>query len=169
MSVNICCTKAFFGHPDVLKFNAMLHELFEYSEPGRITEKLSIFLQSYPLPIESFPLIEGRSILSKSANGFEAMAARWSKGAISSIHGHPHFTFYFVVDGRLRIDNFKRSDNFVKKATSETLSSGEYFFFTGRIGTFDNNIHQVQAIEETLSIHISSDDSTKGEIFRRYQ
>ena len=35
----------------------------------------------------------------------------------------------------------------------------------GQTGTFDNHIHGVQTYEETLSIHISSDDAAKGEIF----
>lgn len=49
--------------------------------------------------------------------------------------------------------------------SSTFLGQSEYSFFIGEHGKFDNNIHQVQAIEETLSVHLSSDTSTKSELF----
>ena len=93
------------------------------------------------------------------------MAARWSKGARSSIHGHPLFTFYYVIDGKLKIDNYRRNERGVSLNSSTFLGQSEYFFFIGEPGRFDNNIHQVQAIEETLSVHISSDTSANSEVF----
>ncbi len=45
------------------------------------------------------------------------------------------------------------------------LEKEEHFFSIGEQGRFDNIIHQVQANEETLSLHISADDATTGEVF----
>jgi hypothetical protein len=48
-----------------------------------------------------------------------------------------------------------------------STSKSQFSSSTGKPGTFDNHIHQVKAVEETLSIHIPSDDAMKGEIFSR--
>jgi len=126
------------------------------------------FLKLHPLPLDDFPRLEGtytRTLLLREENGFEVMAARWSKGATSSIHGHPYFNFYYVVHGCMKIDDYKVTDGNLALTATGSITSEEEFSYVGEIGTFDNNIHQVHAIEETLSIHISSDDSAKGKVF----
>ena len=118
--------------------------------------------------MDDFPLLEGtysRTILFRSDNGYEAMAARWSPGTTSSIHGHPQFALIIVAQGRLGVDYYKKHDNQVEMTRSDFLSGAQFFSDIGQAGTFDNHIHQVHAYEETLSIHISSDDAAKGEIF----
>ncbi len=158
------------NHPHQEKLRVLLFELFAYPDPNRIVEVTADFLRQYPLPLEDFPRFAetySRTIVHRNNNGFEAMAARWSKGAVSHIHGHPVFNFYYVIDGRLKIDNYRRDKTAVTLDSSEYLGKNEHFFFIGSPGIFDNNIHQVQAIEETLSLHISSDDSAKGEVFSR--
>ncbi len=168
MSARICCPKTFLGHPNLWKLQPLLRDILTGGDHKRISDEASYFLRKYPLQVGQFPLIDGiytRTILHRSDNGFEIMVARWSRGAISSVHGHPNFSFYFVAHGCLEIDNYKRYGGRVKKTTTKILSEEEFLSSTGEVGTFDNNIHQVHAIEETLSIHISSDDSTKGEVF----
>ena len=158
------------NHPNQWKLKALLQELFAEPDPDHITKEIVSFLQQYPIPIDDFPSLNGtytRTILFRSDNGYEAMAARWSSGTISPIHGHPYFTLYYVVDGKLSIDNYKKQGEQAGLTTSEFLSKTQFFSATGKIGTFDNHIHQVEAIEETLSIHISSSDATKGEVFSR--
>jgi len=153
-----------------IQLRRLLFELFTDPDPKMIVRTISDFLRQYPLPLDDFPRFEGtysRTIVHRSSNGFEAMAARWSKGAISSIHGHPSFIFYYVVNGYLEIDNYRRNDICVTKTSSEYLGRNEYFFSIGKSNTFDNHIHQVRANEETLSLHISSDDSAQGEVFGR--
>jgi len=155
------------NHPYQEKFRKLLLELFFSPDPELIPEITASFLRQFPLPLEDFPRQEGtytRTIIHRARNGFEAMVARWSKGALSSIHGHPLFSFYHVIDGKLKIDNYRRNERGVTLDSSTFLGQSEYFFFIGDPGKFDNNIHQVQAIEETLSVHISSDTSTKSEI-----
>ena len=146
----------------------MLEELFIDPDPDHITEELIGFLKKYPIPMDDFPLLKGtysRTILCRNDNGYEAMAARWSPGTISSIHGHPHFALIIVIKGKLGIDYYKKHDGRIEMTRSGFLSESQFFSDIGQAETFDNHIHGVQAYEETLSIHISSDDAAKGEIF----
>jgi predicted metal-dependent enzyme (double-stranded beta helix superfamily) len=146
MSGKNCVPKTYLNHPNQWKLKALLEELFT----------------------DDFPLLEGtysRTILFRSDNGYEAMAARWSPGTISSIHGHPYFALIIVTKGRLGVDYFKKHDGQMEMTKSGLLSESQFFSDVGQTGTFDNHIHRVQAYEETLSIHISSDDAAKGETF----
>jgi hypothetical protein len=170
MDKKICTPKTFISHPSQRELRTLLQDLFVDPDPEHITEEIVNFLQKNPIPVDDFPLYQGtytRTILFRNDNGFEAMAARWSKGALSSIHGHPSFTLYFVVKGQLELENYKKNGDKVEPDKSGILSESQFNSFTGPANTFNNHIHQVQAIEETLSIHISSDDATKGEIFSR--
>jgi len=156
------------SHLNQWKLRNILQELFVDPDSDLITKKVTAFLLKHPIPMTDFPLIKGtysRTIFFRSDNGFEAMAARWSRGTTSPIHGHPYYTLYYVVNGRLGIDNYKKAADRIEKTTSEILSRDQFLSFTGKPGTFDNHIHKVEAIEETLSIHISSNDATKGEVF----
>lgn len=158
------------NHPHQKKLRRLLFELFLSPQPEKIVSTTSAFLGEYSLPLDDFPRLEGtysRTIVHRNDNGFEAMAARWSKGATSSIHGHPPFIFYYVIKGRLKIDNYQRNDAGLTMDSTIYLGKNEHFFSFGKPDRFDNNIHQVQADEETLSLHISSDDATKGEVFSR--
>lgn len=168
MNDKTCQPVTYLGHPNHWKLKYFLDKLFAYPDPRHITSELNDFLLQHPLPLHDFPRLEGtytRTLIARNENGFEAMAARWSKGAISMIHGHPYFNFYYVVQGAMQVDDFETTANGLVLSASGVISAGDDFSYLGNEGTFDNNIHQVQAIEETLSIHISSDDSTKGHIF----
>ena len=168
MSEKTLVPKTYLNHPNQWRLKALLEELFIDPDPDHITEELIGFLKKYPIPLDDFPLLEGtysRTILFRSDNGYEAMAARWSPGAISSIHGHPKFALIFVTEGRLGVDYYKKHNDRLEKTGSEFLTEFQFFSDIGQTGTFDNHIHGVQAYEETLSIHISSDDAAKGEIF----
>lgn len=160
--------KTYLNHPNQWKLRYFLQKLFINPDPQHITSELVEFLKLHPLPLDDFPRLEGtytRTLILREENGFEAMAARWSKGATSSIHGHPYFNFYYVVHGCMKIDDYESSDGGLVLNQTGSIASEEEFSYIGDVGTFDNNIHQVHAIEETLSIHISSDDSAKGKIF----
>ena len=168
MSEKTLVPKTYLNHPNQWKLKALLEELFTDPDPDHITQELSAFLKKYPIPMDDFPLLEGtysRTILFRSNNGYEAMAARWSPGTISSIHGHPKFALIMVIDGRLGVNYYKKHNGQIEKIKSGFLTESQFFSDMGQAGTFDNHIHGVQAYEETLSIHISSDDASKGETF----
>lgn len=160
----------YLSHPHLGKLRKLLAELFVDPDMQNIATATAACLRQYPLPLEDFPRIDGtysRSIVYRDDNGFEAMAARWSKGSVTAIHGHPPFIFYFVIHGNLTIDNYRRNEKGLLFGSSEIMQPHDHFFSIGKPGRYDNNIHQVQANEETLSIHISSDDSRKGEVFSK--
>lgn len=158
----------YLNHPHHQKFLNLLSELFINPAPHEITEAVDQFLKQYPLEITDYPKLDrtySRTILFRHENGYEAMAARWDTGAVSSVHGHPHYALILVVSGRLGIDNYGKTDQGLILTSSETLPPGHFFSDIGDSDRFDNHIHQVTAHEETLSIHLSSDDAAKGEVF----
>lgn len=154
--------------PSLGELRLLLQHLFIQSEAGQIPDVVTGFLRRHPLSLNDFPRIEGtysRTILYRHENGYEAMAARWSKGALTSIHGHPPFVFYHVIEGTLKIDNYTRTETGLTPSSTLVLTNGNGFHARGKPGRFDNSIHQVRADEETLSLHIFSDDGTKGQVF----
>lgn len=160
--------QTFLDHPNVWRLKSLLEKLFVNPVPEQITEALSVFFKTYPIPKESFPLLEGtysRTILYRTPSGYEAMAARWSPGTVSSIHGHPHFALILVTEGELEVDYYEKQGPHIVKTKSGRLSEHQFFSDIGPSGQFDNHIHQVKSNEETFSIHISSDDAAKGETF----
>lgn len=154
--------------PAHLLLRRLLSNLFAKPEPDEILNSIHTFLGYHFFPMEDFPRLAGsyaRTILYRHENGYEAMAARWSKEALSSVHGHPSFVFYFVIQGQLRIDNYSLAPSGLNCTETIILTNGQGFHARGEEGRFDNTIHQVHADEETLSFHISSDDATKGAVF----
>lgn len=158
----------YINHPNNWKFQALVSGLFITPVPEQITEAVDQFIKQNPLVLEDFPKLEhtySRTILYRHPNGYEAMAARWDKGAVSSIHGHPHYALILVVSGKLFIENYDKTDQGLRLASSDVLSRGQFFSDIGDSNRFDNHIHKVTAHEETLSIHLSSDDAAKGEVY----
>ncbi len=160
--------KTFLNHPDQWQFKALLGRLFTDPNPDQITEAVVTFFKAHPLPMDDFPVLDdtySRTMLARNENGYEAMAARWQAGAVSSIHGHPCYALMITVQGKLQVNNYEKSEGGLHLTSSRTLSPGEFISAISRNTNFDNHIHGVHAIEETLSIHISSQDATKGETF----
>lgn len=168
MMLDINTPVTYLHHRHQMGLRNFLQQFLESAEPENNVNELVDYLKSHTLPLEDFPYQQGvytRTVLYRHDNGFEVMAARWSKGTRSSIHGHPYFNFYFVMHGCLEVDDYQRHDKGIALASSAIFPVNSVSSFAGNKETFDNNIHQVHAIEETLSIHISSDDSAKGEVF----
>ncbi|MCF6249345.1 MAG: hypothetical protein L3J69_18620 [Desulfobacula sp.] len=169
MTIKQGVPKTYLNHSNQWKLKALLEVLFKNPDPNQITEELSVFFKKHPIPMDDFPQLSGtysRTILFRNDNGYEAMAACWSPGTTSSIHGHPKFALIIVTQGRLGVDYYKKKGDQVVKTKSQFLSEFQFFSDIGKNETFDNHIHKVHAYEETLSIHISSDDAAKGEIFK---
>ena len=162
--------KTFLGHPSQWELKALLEKLFADPEPEYITEAVVSFLREKPLPLDDFPKIDrtySRTMLLCAHNGYEAMAARWDKGVDSSIHGHPDYSFLIVLHGMLKVDNYEKENQNLKKVSTDILKPDDFISKISHNQMFDNHIHGVYAEQETLSIHISSKDATKGEIFHR--
>ncbi|WP_190600096.1 hypothetical protein [Candidatus Vesicomyidisocius sp. SY067_SCS001] len=87
----------------------------------------------------------------------------WDKGAITRIHGHPDRAFIYVIKGQLMCKDFDK--NPLTKISSSTLVNGTCRYSNSVKGKMDNDIHQISAIELSLSLHFYSDNPIKGEIF----
>ena len=160
--------QTYMGHSNQERIRIFLRELFAAPDPDSIETEAANFFANNRVPLLDFPLFEplySRTILYRAENGFEAMAARWSKDAISAIHGHPMFAFYYLLEGELSVENFVKEDGGIRKTDTKKYLPGQYFCLRGNAETFDNGIHRVTARQESLSIHIYSDDAMKGEIF----
>ncbi len=168
MNANISVSETFVDDARHWQLIDFLQRCFADLQPDVIGQQLVEFLARHPLSLHDFPRLEGRytrTVILRHQSGSEAMVARWSKGCVTPIHGHPWFNLYCVVDGHLAMDDYEKTDNGLLLKSSGEMRTNDVFWYVGEKETFANNIHQVHAIEETLSIHLSSDDSRKGEIF----
>ncbi len=155
-------------HPSLGALHYLLQQMFSEPEPMEIPDAVVGILRQHCPRLSEFPRIVGtysRTILYRHENGYEAMAARWDKGTLTTIHGHPSFLLYYVIEGELKVDNYIRTETGLITGDTMVFRDGEGFYAIGESGRFDNSIHQVQANEETFSLHIFSDDGTKGEVF----
>ncbi|MBU2644001.1 hypothetical protein KKI24_04790 [bacterium] len=119
-------------------------------------------------PMDAFPRIKkgySRTILYREPAGFEVMVARWSRNAITPVHGHPWFSLVYLIRGSLSESVFKMEKARLLEIEPKIYSTGEFSVDRGVEGTFDNAIHQMTACEDSLSLHIYSDDAIKGEIY----
>ena len=108
------------------------------------------------------PHCYSRTILHRGPQGEEVMVARWEAGACSPIHGHPELAFVRVLEGRLRVENFRQCGEILEPGNVQELETGDHIWHRGVAHRFDNAIHRVTALEPSLSLHIYSDDALKG-------
>lgn len=109
MSTNIGKPVTYQQDPSVGELRLLLQQVFVHSGAEKIYDAVMGLLRRHPLQMDDFPGIEGtysRTILHRQENGYQAMVARWSRGTLSTIHGHPAFVFYYVIEGKLTIDNY---------------------------------------------------------------
>lgn len=168
MTAHLSFSKTYKGQTSLLELLDFLENHIVNLQPDLLAQQLVTFIQKCPLSLDDYPREEGkytRTVILRHESGFEVMAARWSKGTVSPIHGHPWFNLYCIVHGCLAMDDYLKEKEGITLISSGELSKNGVSFFIGERGRFDNNIHRVYAREETLSLHISSDDATKGQVF----
>lgn len=118
--------------------------------------------------IDQFPRQEGsysRTILGRMNSGYEAMMARWSGGVVSAVHGHPAFGLYLLLAGRFEVDNYELRNGQLHQISTQVWTPGDICLIEGEQGRYDNGIHRLRTIEESLSFHVYSDNASHGECF----
>jgi len=92
---------------------------------------------------------------------------RWEKDITSSIHGHPSFAYYQVLDGHLEMEIFEPINEVKAKQVSlSEMRSGDSIFSSTNEGQFDNLIHRVRTKDSSVfTIHLYSDNPAKGRVF----
>jgi hypothetical protein len=163
--------KTFLDHCVDGQLRLFFDRLFKSCNIERFGPEVVNHLGEYALRKEDFPQVSGtysRTIITRTDHGFEAMAARWSRGIETAVHGHPDYAFYQLVEGKVGVENFVRTKTGLECTGKQLLSPGDYLCMTGVQKTFDNAIHRISALQESLSVHVYSDDALKGACFPDY-
>lgn len=105
-----------------------------------------------------------------------AYICRWEKGVTSSVHGHPWFAYYQVIDGALDMDLYERCENqspesseleSVKHVQSRRMNPGDVVWRTGEPRQYDNLIHRVgTGTEPGFTLHLFSENPGLGEHYQ---
>jgi hypothetical protein len=162
--------KTYLDHPVDDSLKVFCRRLLELANVEQMAREAVKFLLQSTFSLEDFPYVENnysRTILHRHPSGFEAIMARWGRGAVTVIHGHPSFGFYYLLEGRLQVENFERDGNGVKKISERIWLPDESFSIRGRAERFDNGIHRIRVLDGSLSFHVYSDDGLKGECFEQ--
>ncbi|MEL6813974.1 MAG: hypothetical protein AAFP03_04060 [Cyanobacteria bacterium J06598_3] len=151
------------------------------ANPNYLGEWLHAQLRSKPCsPLTELPFEPGtytRTYIGKDMNTAspnieaavpvaEALAMRWDQQAKTSVHGHPQFSFYYVISGIFEIELFDRTaagDLYTREI--QQLLPTESTWFQGEAGRYDNCVHRVTCLEAGLTFHVYSDDALKGVVF----
>ncbi len=97
---------------------------------------------------------------------FEALIMRWDKQVKTKIHGHPAFSFYYVIAGIFQMEMFSNTPAHGLQLTESRLFfQADSTWHIGQVGHYDNFIHRVTCLEPGLTFHVYSDDAQKGVAF----
>lgn len=147
---------------------AFSDEVLELAQIERIEHQAKEYFAHHHFDVADFPESEDsytRTILCRKPNGFEAMMARWSPGTVSAIHGHPAYGLYLLLHGQLQVENFEKRNGHLVQVSSQVWNPGSCCLIQGQEGAFDNGIHRIRVLQESLSFHVYSDNALKGECF----
>ena len=152
-----------YDHIGKFKSIDALHTQLQNKNHANVLEKIALLeeeIKDYDFPLDASTY--SRHILSKK-DGCWLLLIHWDKNVSTSIHGHPERAFVYALEGLMEIESF--SVNPLQSLDKNTVQPGEYFDSEGTSGQFDNAVHRVHAIQQSLSLHYYSDDPTKGIIF----
>lgn len=96
---------------------------------------------------------------------FEALLLRWDRQVKTTIHGHPAFSFYAVIDGLFEMEFFSSCDRTptgLYPRGSQLFQPGDVAWNLGQPGRYDNFIHRVTCLKPGCTFHVYSDDAQKG-------
>lgn len=93
---------------------------------------------------------------------------RWEQNITSSIHGHPSFAYYQVLDGRIAMDLFEPVNEVdARQVSTSNMCAGDSIISITPDEQFDNLIHRVRTLSATVfTLHLYSDNPAKGRIFK---
>ncbi len=98
--------------------------------------------------------------------GWTGLICRWEAGASSSVHGHPAFTFYHVIEGSFTMELYDRTESDkVAMREARKMTSGDSYWEYGEEGRYDNMIHRVIAEQPGFTLQLFSEDPGLGQVF----
>ena len=90
----------------------------------------------------------------------------WSPGSKTAIHGHPRAMVMVVFSGQLEVTDYAWEDEqeeHVRRVSHRSIPAGESALaWAEDSGRYDHFMHRIASHEETLSLHLYSDDPGLG-------
>ncbi len=134
-----------------------------------LTEQLHQLSQSYREQLNTLPKHKSysRNIIGTHDNWI-GLICRWEPNVTSSIHGHPPFAYYHVMDGEVAMDMYEAvNDSEARQVSTSELCTGDSIFSIQKKAQFDNLIHRVRTANSTVfTLHLYSDNPAKGRVFK---
>lgn len=97
---------------------------------------------------------------------YEALIMRWDQQVKTSIHGHPKFSFYYVISGLFEIEFFELTvGRKLNLKAVQRRGATEASWFLGQAHCYDNCIHRVTCLRPGFTFHIYSEDARKGRVY----
>lgn len=141
--------------------------------PCQLSQKLaddfSQLAQSYREPLHALPEHDtySRNIIGTD-DKWIGFICRWGANVTSTIHGHPPFAYYHVIDGEVAMDFYRPINDCEALKTSTTeMRAGDSIFSNNKSNQFDNLVHRVRTTSTTaFTLHLYSDNPAKGQLFK---
>lgn len=134
-------------------------------EENRISSQLLVIAQQKIAELSSLPRCAqcSRHIIGTDGE-WVGYVLRWERDANSSIHGHPDFAYYQVIDGEFEMDFYKPVSRRAAAYTgTRTLLRGGVVWQQSERGRYDNLVHQVKSSSNAgLTLHLFSEDPGRG-------
>ena len=98
-------------------------------------------------------------------NNWIGFICRWEPQTVSSIHGHPSFAYYHVIEGKLTMDLYDTAHNGqAKLAETRQMTDGECIWSLGETDRYDNLVHKVSTTEKPgFTLHLFSENPASGQ------
>lgn len=139
---------------------------------NRISSELQVIAQQHHKQLHALPRSEhySRHIIGTDGDWIGYVLC-WEKNATSSVHGHPDFAYYQVIEGEFEMDIYAPvSPETVEHTNSTTLKRGNIVWQQSEPGRYDNLVHRVKTKNTPgFTLHLFSDDPALGQQFRVVQ
>lgn len=102
-----------------------------------IRDRTLAFLQGRTLGFDTYSeLTYVRNYVGRdAANGFEALVMSWSRGNVTSVHGHPQLACYCFADGDFLVETFEAvGGDLVRPSGCRRVAGGCGFYAVGLPG-----------------------------------
>ena len=144
--------------------NASVGAGYQWDSP--IASDMQSLLQSKTQALQELPRHQqySRHVIGTDSNWI-GFICRWEPQTVSSIHGHPSFAYYQVIEGELIMDLYETSDNEqVKLTDTRQMVGGECIWSLGQIDQYDNLVHKVSTKEKpAFTLHLFSENPASGQ------
>lgn len=138
------------------------------AEAKALAQGLQSLLLSDTKKLSDLPVCEkySRHVIGTQGSWL-GLICRWQANMQSSIHGHPSFAYYQVVQGHLAMDLYEpEGETKAKWVESKTMHQGDSLWRHGKPGQYDNLVHKVSNEQaDGFTIHLFSENPALGKAY----